>query len=84
LRRRGGLSQHDLVEKQLELGGVELFAARSEEALLESGDDPLLAGEFGLEPGVLRLLLRDAGDLAFERLDPGEEHRDVGWRVGFH
>ena len=54
-RKRLGLSQEDLVHFELELGGVELLAARSEEPLLEGGDDLVLAGEFGFEKGVLRL-----------------------------
>ncbi len=45
-RKRGGLSQHDFVEEELELGWVELFAAGSEETLLETGNDFFLSGEF--------------------------------------
>ena len=43
-RRRGGLSHDDLVEEQLELGGVEFFGFATKEALLESSDDFVFAG----------------------------------------
>src|SRR5690606_4517474 len=55
LRRRRRFSQHDLVEEELELGRVELFAAGPEEPLLEPGDDLVLADEFGFEADDLGL-----------------------------
>ncbi len=77
----GGLSQQKLVHFELELGGVELLGARTEEALLEGGDDLVLAGEFGLEAGDLRSLL---DDLFLKLAEAFEEGRNVRSVAVFH
>lgn len=56
---RAGLSQQDFVHFELELGGVELLAARTEEPLLEGGDDLVLAGDLGPEAGGFGLEQHD-------------------------
>jgi hypothetical protein len=68
-----GFPQEDLVHFELELGGVELLGAGSEEALLEGGDDLILAGEFGFEKGVLRLQTDDLFLKLTEALEEGFE-----------
>jgi hypothetical protein len=54
-RKRFWLSQQEFVHFELELVGVELLGAGSEEALLEACNDLVLSGELGLEVGVLGL-----------------------------
>ena len=65
-RKRRGLSQHDLIEEELELGGVELLAAGAEEARLETGDDLVLALEFVLEQRDLLLHFAEAKEQVCE------------------
>jgi hypothetical protein len=48
VRRGGGFSQHQLVEHQLELGGVELFGTRAEEPVPQALDDLVLALDLGV------------------------------------
>jgi hypothetical protein len=55
----------------LELGGIDFFGTRSEDALAQTGDDLVLALQFELEESVL----------GFERREPflrrGEAREDV-------
>ena len=70
VRRRAWLSHDQLVEEQLELGGVDLFGTRPEDALAQAGDDLVLALQFELEEGVLGF---ERGQLLLRRLEAGED-----------
>lgn len=72
-RKRFWLSQQEFVHFELELVGVELLGAGSEEALLEACDDLVLAGELGLEKGDLSSLLDDLFLKLTEALEEGLE-----------
>ena len=52
---RSRLAHNQFVELQLELGGIELFGTRSEETVLETGDDLVLALDLGMGHCELRL-----------------------------
>ncbi len=71
VRRRGGLSHDELVEEELELGGIDFFGTRSENALAQAGDDLVLALQFELEEGVFG---PERGKLPVHR---GEAREDV-------
>ena len=60
--------------------GIEFLGAGAEEALLEAGDDLVLAGEFGFEVGVFGL---QAGELFLKLAEAVEELLGVWWGAVF-